>query len=136
MPQEGNHPSEEGVKTPDSFTGFVAVYDDGTAILERENYHSEKTRRLMATSWPEIDLKRLQRVELYWRGQKKTYVAKHDHPHLKPSDWFFSQTGFMDVRRHNVIVIARNIGYRGEDGLTYVTTVRESDGAVKGSVRA
>jgi hypothetical protein len=129
-------PKPESGSVPESFTGFLATYDDGTTVLEREGYHSEKTRRLMATSWPEIDLDRLSVVDLYWHGTKKATVSKSEHPDMKPSDWFFSQTGYMDLMKHAVAVIGRNVGYRGEDGLLYVTTVNELDGAIKGSIRA
>jgi hypothetical protein len=120
---------------PESFTGFVATYEDGTTSVEREGYHSEKTRRLMATSWPEVDLDRLVQVDLYWHGLKRASVCKSEHPHMGPQNWFFSQTGYMDIQRHSVVVMARNLGYRGKDGLLYITSVRESDGAIKGSVR-
>lgn len=123
-------------KPPESFTGFVATFEDGTSVLEREGYHSEKLRRPMATSWPEIDRARITRLDLYWHGQKKATVSKSEQPHLDADGWFFSQTGYMDVSRHTVVVIARNIGFRGKDGMLYVTSVRESDGAVRGSVRA
>jgi hypothetical protein len=121
---------------PASFTGFVATYEDGTSVLEREGYHSEKLRRPMATSWPEIDRARLTSLDLYWHGEKKATVSKSEQPHLDADGWFFSQTGYMDVSSHTILVIARNIGYRGRDGLLYVTSIRESDGALKGSVRA
>jgi len=129
-------PPREGGSVPEGFTGFLATYDDGTQILERECYHSERLRRPMATSWPEIDRERLRRLDLYWHGSKKATVSKDDHPHLGADGWFFSQTGYMDMKKRAVSVIGRNIGFRGKDGLLYVTTVREFDGRVKGSVRA
>lgn len=126
----------EGDNVPDSFTGFLATYDDGSFEIERENYHSEKLHRPMATSWPEIDRTRLVRLDLYWRGKKMASVSKNEHPHMTADDWFFSQTGYMDIQRNSVRVISRNIGYKGDDGLLYITSVYEANGATKGSVRA
>lgn len=138
MHQEERAPflGEGSNKLPESFTGFVAIYNDGTQDIEREEYFSEKTRRLMATSWPEVSLEKVTQLDLYWHGSKKITISKSDHPHIGPKDWFFSHTGYMDLKQHSVVIIARNVGYRGEDGLLYVTSVRESDGLIKGSVRA
>jgi len=137
MPQKEDHiPSGENISIPDSFSGFVATYEDGVSVLEREGYHSEKTRRLMATSWPEVDTEKLASVTIYWNGQKKHTVSKSDHPHMKPQDWFFSQTGYMDIKRHTVLVVARNLGYRGNDNLLHIVSIQEEDGSLKGIVRA
>jgi len=125
----------ENIDIPESFSGFVVFYEDGTVEFEREGYYSERTHRFMATSWPEVDLNRLTKVDLYWHGQLKTSLSKTEHPHMGPSDWFFSQTGYMDVQRHGVRVVARNIGYRGKDGCLYVTSVNDFDGSIKGSIR-
>jgi hypothetical protein len=111
------------------------MYEDGTSVLERECYHSEKSRRMMATSWPDIDRKKLVKLDLYWHGLKKATISKEEHPSIGPDDWFFSQTGYMDMRKRSVSVIKRNMGYRHTDGLLYVTSVFESNGTIQGSVR-
>ena len=136
MPQEEPRLQGEGSSVPEGFTGFLATYDDGTPVLEREGYFSERTRRQMATSWPEIDLERLARLDLFWHGQRKATILKSDHPHMKPSDWFFTQSGYLDMKTHAVVVVGRNIGYRDKNGLMCVTSVIESDGSVKGILRA
>jgi len=127
--------SAEDVKIPNSFTGFIATYENGTTVLEKEDYHSEKLRRKMATSWPEIDRAKLQKLELYWHGSKITSLSKSDIPGMTAEAWFFSQTGYMDVSARRLVVVSRNIGYRGQDGLLYVSSVKESDGSLHGSVR-
>jgi len=126
----------DGGSIPPGFSGFVAIYDDGTRVLERENYHSEKLRKKMATNWLEIDRARLASLELYWRGQMMSSIGKADHPDISPPDWFFSHTGCLDVSTHSIRVVARNIGYKDGSGLTNIISVNEVDGTMKGYARA
>jgi len=118
------------------FSGFVAVYDDGTRVPERENYHSEKLRKKMATNWLEIDKARLVSLELFWRGRKMSSISKLDHPDITPTDWFFSHTGCLDISTHAIHVVARNIGYKDKSGLTNIISVSDSEGTMKGYTRA
>lgn len=112
------------------------MYKDGTVVPERENYHSERLRRKMATNWLEVDKASIERLEIHWRGSKMASIKKADHPDITPSDWFFSHTGCLDMATHSVRVVARNIGYKDRSGLTNVISIRESDGTMRGYTRA
>jgi len=114
----------------------VAVYKDGTVVPERENYYSERLRKKMATNWLEVDKSAVERLEIHWRGRKMASISKAEHPEIKPSDWFFSHTGCLDMSTHSVRVVARNIGYRDRSGLTNVISILECDGTMKGYARA
>ena len=117
------------------FTGFVACYDDGKRIQERENFFSDKLNKQCSTNWAEICREKLSSMELLWNGISKIKIDKINYPHIKPSDWYFSQTGYMDLISKNIVVVSRNIGYR-KDGILNIFYVEENTGIVKSAQRA
>jgi hypothetical protein len=132
-------PQEESVSAnlveDSGFSGFVAVYENGESVHERENYYSSTLRRKMATNWLEIDKDKIVTLELFYRGKKMVSIKKSEHPEILPADWFFSHTGCLDMATHEVKVVARSIGYRTGQ-VTNVVSVFEADGTMKGSTRA
>jgi len=112
------------------FTGFVAFYKDGNEVREKNNYFSSKTKRKKATNWHEVDKDKIVALEIFWKGQPKIRIDKDDHPDLKPSDWFFSHFGCLDMNTHETKVISRNIGFIKGDILTVYCVVEET-GVVK-----
>ena len=124
------------------FTGFVAYYDDGKVIKERENFQSKKLNRKLATNWAEINKNKLIALELQWKNQVKARIdkvppKKAEAPYkvLKPSDWFFSQKGYIDMGSRQIVIIARNIGYIKDD-IINITSVDEKTGIIKMYSRA
>ena len=117
------------------FTGFVAYYNDGKVIHERENFFSDKLKKQCATSWAELCLEKLVALELVWKDASKIKLTKDEYPFLKASDWYFSQTGYMDMSSRKIIVISRNIGYV-KDGIINIYSVAENTGIVKSAQRA
>lgn len=111
------------------FTGFIAYYKD-KAIKEKENFFSSKLNRKCATSWAEIDKEKLTALELVWKDTPKIKITLEDYPHIKPSDWFFSQYGYFDLNKRTTIVVARNIGY-DKDNLRIVYSMNEETGIIK-----
>lgn len=126
-------------KVKDSFTGFVAHYENGRQLYEKENYFSKKLNKKCATNWAEIDKSRLVKLELFWNGTLKAGISKKpfkDKPfELSPSDWFFSQKGYIDMGTKKMLVIARNIGYIHE-GVIHITSVVEKTGIIQKHSRA
>jgi len=119
------------------FTGFVAYYDDGKVVKERENFFSKKLDKKCATSWAEIDKNKLVRLEIVWHDQVKGHILKqpsadsfNESYTLSPQDWFFSQKGYYDLNTRVIRVIARNIGYI-ENGIANVLSVVEESGVVQ-----
>ena len=111
------------------FTGFIAYYNN-KIIKEKENFFSIKLNRKCATSWAEIDKDKLIALELVWNDEPKIKITKEDYPHIKPSDWFFSQYGYFDLTTRVVKVVARNIGYV-KDELLIVYSINEENGVIK-----
>jgi hypothetical protein len=117
------------------FTGFVAYYDDGKIVKEREDYFSKALNKKCATNWAEIDKDKLSKLEIVWRDEIKGFLSKaptadsfNTNP-LQPQDWFFSQKGYFDLGPRQIIVVARNIGYV-ESGIVNILSVIEATGIV------
>lgn len=127
------HPKENK-----KFTGFIAYYNNGARVYEKENFFSKKLDKKCATNWAEIDKKRLSALELVWNGKSKIKIKKESdsfHEELSPKDWFFSQNGYLDMGSRKVIVLARNIGYI-KDNLIHITSVIENTGDIRKSIRS
>lgn len=124
------------------FTGFVATYSNGRVVYERENFYSRKLKKQCATSWDEIDKNRLVSLELQWHGEPKVKVDKIPDPkenlgynELGPTQWFFSQSGSLDMANHKVLVVSRNIGYK-VNGTCHISSVMEDTGVIRMHSRA
>lgn len=119
-----------------NFTGFIAYYEDGRAIKEKENFFSKKLKKQCATSWAEINKKKLKTMTLYWKGQLKASIERDPqdkgapYTHLNPDQWFFSQSGYLDLSTRKVAVVSRNIGYI-LNGIIHITSVNEQNGIVR-----
>lgn len=132
-------PKEFPGKSKKSFTGFIAYYEHGKTVKERENYFSKKLNKECATNWCEIDKNKLIALELVWRGSSKVKIDKvpsdKSHHPLSPEDWFFSQNGYFDLGSKSITVVARNIGYK-ENGIIAIFKVEEENGIIQISSRA
>jgi hypothetical protein len=111
------------------YTGFIAYYKN-KAIKEKEYYFNKKLNKKCATNWIDIDKSKLIALELIWKNEQKIKIALEEYPHIKPSDWFFSQYGYFDLKANRTIVVARNIGYI-KDNLLIVYSVNEETGIIK-----
>lgn len=136
MPPKG----KPNLKT--EFTGFIAYYDDGKVIKERENFQSKKLNKKLATNWAEINKNKLIALELVWKNQTKVRIDKippketqAPYKDIKADEWFFSQKGYVDMGSRDIVVIARNIGYI-KDGIINITSVDEKTGIIKMYSRA
>ena len=118
-----------------NFTGFVATYDDGTTVNQKENFFSKKRNKQSRTNWLDIDKEKLVKLELFWKGVPSACIDKKEHPYLSPDDWYFTHTGYMDIEDHKIVVLSRNIGFR-KDGLLTIFSVVEDNGFVKVETRA
>lgn len=123
------------------FTGFLATYSDGV-VYEKESFYSSKLKKHCATNWDEINKDKLVSLELYWRGVPKVKVCKNPDPkenlgytELEASQWFFSQTGSLDMAGHKVKVVSRNIGYK-LNGICHISSVMEDTGVIRMHSRA
>jgi len=123
-----------GSTTNSDYTGFIAHYDNGRSIKERENFYSSKLKKKCATNWQEIDRTRLVALELVWHGQSKATVQKPPDP-FTPDQWFFSHSGCMNMNSRKIIVVSRNIGYV-KDGIVHITSVMEDTGIIRIWTRA
>ena len=119
---------------PNSFTGFVAYYTDGKSVKEKENFYSHKLEKNCATNWCEIDKNKLIALEMVWNGSVKIRIDKKEYPHIKPEDWFFTQSGIYNLKERKIRVLARNIGYK-KDNITQVYSVDEETGILRSAVR-
>jgi hypothetical protein len=128
------------LKNPKPFSGFVAYYDDGTIIKEREDFFSKKLTKKCSTNWAEIDRERLVKLELLWNDESKGFISKipsensFNNCTINPQDWFFSQKGYFDLGGKKIIVVARNIGYVNS-GILHIFSVVELTGFVQVSHR-
>jgi len=125
-----------------NFTGFIAHYNNGTSIKEKENFFSKKLNKQCATNWAEINKEKLISMELYWKGEFKAKILKipekkDDVPYtiLNPDQWFFSHSGYMDMNTRTIKVVSRNIGYV-YNGIIYITSVNENVGNIRIHSRA
>jgi hypothetical protein len=117
-----------------NFTGFIAHYNNGKSVKEKEDYFSKLLKKVCATNWAEVDKEKLVALELVWKNQSKININIKDYPHIKPSDWFFTQTAFFEMKSRKTVIISRNIGYK-KDNITQVYSVEESNGKLVSSVR-
>lgn len=122
------------------FTGFAAHYDNGRVIYEKENFFSNKLNKKCLTSWAEIDKTKLVALELLWHGQFRVKLEKISrdpslYTPIQPNEWYFSQTGYMDMKIRAIKVVSRNIGYV-KDHTLYMTSVEEDTGIIRTAVRA
>ena len=122
-------------KESNSFTGFIAHYDKGVAIKEKENYFSKILGKQCATSWGEINKKKLVALELVWRNQSIIKIDKETFSHISDKDWFFSQSAMFEMKNRKIVILSRNIGYK-KDNITQVFSVEESTGRLSSHVRA
>ena len=122
-------------KENSNFTGFKATYQDGSTIVEKENFFSKKLGKKCMTNWAEIDKENLKRIELYWKGIPTAAIDKADYPNLLASDWYFFHTGFMDISDRKIKTQSRCIGYK-EDGIVTIFSIDEGSGVLKVTTRA
>jgi hypothetical protein len=120
-------------KENNKFTGFIAHYNNKT-IVEKENFYSKKLNKNCATNWAEVDKNKLIALEIIWHGKSIIKIDKKDYSHIKPEDWFFTQTGIYNIKDRKIRVLARNIGYK-KDKITQVYSVEEETGILRSSVR-
>lgn len=128
----------ELLKRDKDITGFVVTYEDGTRIVEKENYFSKRLDKKCATNWAEIDKSKIASLQLYWRGELMETIQKspsetHSNE-LEAKDWFFSHKGYMDMASRSVKIISRNIGYT-ENNIIHITSVMEDTGEILRSTR-
>lgn len=127
-------------KENDNFSGFIAVYQNGKEVREKENYFSKKLDKKCATNWSEINKDKLVALRILWHGQEKMVIDKYPknkearYKELEPGDWFFSQSGIFDLSTHSIKVISRNIGFK-KDGMYTIYSVEEDTGILKISYR-
>lgn len=117
-----------------NFTGLLVQYEDGTRIEEKNYFYSDKLKKECATNWAEINLDKIESLELHHSGFLKVKISKKDHPYITPSDWFFSHTGIADMGKTKPKTISRNIGYKKES-LLYVSSVEEETGTLSVNIR-
>lgn len=117
------------------FTGFIAYYNNGKFVREKENYLSQTLHKTCATNWAEIDKEQLIALELHWNGQSIVRVDKANNPDITSNDWFFTQSAIFDMTNKKLVVLDRNIGYTKKDGTTQVYSVNEATGRLVSYVR-
>ena len=115
-------------------TGFIAYYEDGKSVREKENYFSKKLQKICATNWAEINKKKLVALELFWHGQSIIKIDKADYPTITPDDWFFSQSAFFEMKNKKLTILSRNIGYK-KGSITQIYSVEEASGRLVSHVR-
>lgn len=129
----------ELLKRNNNVTGFVATYEDGTKIIEKENYFSKKLNKKCATNWAEIDKSKIASLQIYWRGELMETIQKSPSDthtnELEANDWFFSHKGYMDMASRSVKIISRNIGFI-ENNILHITSIMEDTGEIIRSTRA
>lgn len=129
----------ELLKRNNNVTGFVVTYEDGTKIIEKENYFSKKLNKKCATNWAEIDKSKIASLQIYWRGELMETIQKSPSDthtnELEANDWFFSHKGYMDMASRSVKIISRNIGFI-ENNILHITSIMEDTGEIIRSTRA
>ena len=126
----------EDISKLKAFTGFIAYYDNGKVIKERESFFSKILNKNCATNWAELDKSKLIALELHWNNELKVRIDKNPHPDnfnkttiITPERWLFSQKGYLDISSKKIVVIARCIGFI-EDGIANITSVAEDTGII------
>jgi hypothetical protein len=122
-------------KNQNKFTGFLAYYDDGKIVQEREDYFSKPLNKQCATNWAEINKDKLSALELIWQDQPKIKIDIKDYPHIKPADWFFTQSAYFEMKSRKLTIVARNIGFK-KDNIIQVYSIEEATGTLSSSVRS
>jgi len=121
-----------------SHTGFVARYWSGEAIFER-NGAPDAAGRIRATNWAEVDLEKVDRLELWWNGEPRAIIDRSDalidlnpadlENHLLQgtpiTDWVFFHSGISDGNQTSIQ--SRSIGFV-VNGTRYLATVDEKTG--------
>lgn len=118
-----------------NFTGFIATYESGDIVKQKENFFSKKRGKRCRTNWLDIDKEKLVRLELFWKGCPIVHLSKDEHPEISPEDWYFTHTGYMDIHDRTIKVLNRNIGFK-KDGLLTIFSVSEAEGTLKVTTRA
>ena len=122
-------------RSNNTHTGFVAHYESGSQKLELDYFINREGER-KATNWYEVNLEKLQTLELLWHGESKVRVSKEDIPGINPEDWYFTCSGTADIANPDKpIIIARNIGYR-KGKILFLFTVEEDTGNVRTHTRS
>ena len=116
------------------FIGFVAYYEGGRRVKEREHFYSKVLKKQCATNWAEVALTQVVSLEIVWKGVSKIKISKADNPHIKPDDWYFSHSAYMDMASSVPKTLTRNIGYR-KGKILYLYAVNEETGDLQVSTR-
>ena len=117
-----------------NFTGFIAYYEDGKSVKEKENYFSKTLKKNCATNWAEINKEKLVALELFWRGQSIIKIDKSEHPEITPNDWFFTQSAIFEMKNRKLTILSRNIGYK-KGNILQIFSVEETSGRLTSHVR-
>jgi hypothetical protein len=105
--------------------GLKVTLLGGKVVWEKNNYWSDKQRKILATNWSEIDKDKIEAMALYWKGRLALYLTKAEH---LPDKWVFSHTGMLQTGvSQNVQIVSRNIGFE-RGGIRYMFRVSEADG--------
>lgn len=116
-------------RTKECWHGLIATLDDGTEILEKNNYLHKEKGRVFATNWWEIPKKRIKSLELYHKGKS---IVKLEKDQVQPEEWFFSHTATLNLgdQGGRPTIVSRNIGFI-KNGLKHVFRVIEKNGALE-----
>jgi len=107
---------------------LIVHYEDGSEILEKNNFWSTKQNKRLATNWSEIPRKGISSLELFWKGISSIEIKKSE---VQPEEWFFSHTGMIDLSTGSdqPVTLSRNIGFI-KDGVKNIYRVSEETGSV------
>jgi hypothetical protein len=112
---------------PPKFRGFVAVLDDGAAILETNNKLDASTGRPRATNWSSVPKERIVSLHMYQEGEPKASLEKEEG--MAAEDWIFFHTAEMDLAQGRSTLLSRSIGIR-KNGIRHIFRVNEATGEV------
>jgi hypothetical protein len=102
--------------------GFVARYQIGDPVYERNGFPDEQGR-VRATNWSEVNLEKVEILELWWQGDVRVVLDKGDLEGL--TEWIFFHTGISDGKQASIQ--SRTIGFWA-GGERYLATVDEKTG--------
>lgn len=127
-PKRSHTPCSTNSNPRATWHGLVVHYEDGSEVLEKNNYWSTKHSKILATNWSEIVKKGISALELYWQGSSALLLNKKD---LLPDEWVFSHTGMVDLSTGSdkPITLSRNIGFI-KNGIKNLYRVSEKTGGV------